>query len=250
MAPRPWSSKAQCTLGTKTPSSTAQRLIKCKRAAKCNKPSSATSQPTTAAPGLAVVPQVFGTVSQLGPTASIRPPRGITMPAPISMGLQAAIPVLGRGDDVADLCSRFGALCITAARSRTPSGPQGSRASLGPKTGGCPRQSTLSGTKGASTTNQPVSGAPSVPPSSHIPRHQTKQRPISVGGTSSKPGRGVGGILASPPSSTAFVVSTAHTSLATKTPSSPALKQISCKRASRATSHLPAHPSPLWMLLH
>ena len=154
------------------------------------------------------------------------------MPAPISMRLSAPPPVLGRGDDVADLCSRFGALCIAAATSRAPSGPQGSRAFLGPNTGGSTRQSTLSGTKGDSTTNQTVLGAPSAPPTSHIPRHQTKQRSRSDGGTSSKSTRGDGGVLDSHPSSTAIVVSTAHTSLATKTPSSPTQRLIRCKRAS------------------
>ncbi|XP_032174756.1 putative protein TPRXL [Mustela erminea] len=230
-------STAHTSLATKTPSSPAQRLIRCKRASPGNKPSSSTSQPTVAAPGLTAAPQMPGAVSHAGPNSQHPgPPTDTTRPAPISMGLSAATPVLGRGDDVADLCSRFGALCIAAATSRAPSGPQGSRASLGPNTGGRPRQSTLSGTTGASTTNQPVSGAPSAPPFHHIPRHQTKERSRSDGGTSSKAARGNGGVLASPPSTTALVVSTAHTSLATKNLSSRAQHLRGRKRAAPCSS--------------
>ncbi|XP_032707120.1 putative protein TPRXL, partial [Lontra canadensis] len=172
-------------------------------------------------------------MSHAGPNSQQpRPPGGSTMPAPSSMGLSAAPPGLGRGDDVADLCSSFGALSITAGTSRTPSGPQGSRASQGPNTGGRPCQSTLSGTAGASTTNHPVSGAPSAPPSSHIPRHVTKQRSSSDGcSTASKAVCGGGGVLASPPSGPATLVSKSQSSLATKTPSSPAQQLIRRKRA-------------------
>ncbi|XP_044942917.1 putative POM121-like protein 1 [Mustela putorius furo] len=66
---------------------------------------------------------------------------------------------------------------------------------------------------------------------SHIPRHKTKQRSRSEGGTSCKSACGVGGVLASPPSTTASVVSTAHTSLATKNPSSRAQHLRGRKRA-------------------
>ena len=219
-------STAHTSLATKTPSSPAQRLIRCKRASPCNKPSSCTCQPTAAAHGFTVASQLPGAVSHAGPNSQHPgPPTGTTMPAPISKGLSAAPPVLGRGDDVADLCSRFAALYITAAMSRAPSSPQGSRASLGPNTGGRKCQSTLSGTTGDSTRNQPVSGAPSAPPFSHIPMHQIKQSSRSDGAPPARLPTGTGA-LASPPSSTAFVVSKAHTSLTTKTPSSPTQRLI------------------------
>ncbi|XP_059003409.1 nuclear envelope pore membrane protein POM 121-like [Mustela lutreola] len=186
-----------------------------------------------AAPGLTAAPQVPGAVSHAGRISQQpRPPGGSTMLVLISMGVFAAPPGFGRGDDVPDLCSRFGALSITAGTSRAPSGPQGSRASLGPNTGGHPRQSTLSGTAGAGTTNQPVSGAPSAPSFSHIPRHQSRKRSRSDGiSSASKAACGDGGVLASPPSGPTSLVSTAQTSLATKTPSFPAQRFIRCKRA-------------------
>ncbi|XP_047561995.1 putative nuclear envelope pore membrane protein POM 121B [Lutra lutra] len=216
-------------------------------------PGSATSSAVlapgaAAAPGLTAAPQVPGAVSHAGPNSQQpRPPGGSTMPAPISMGLSAAPPGLGRGDDVADLCSSFGALSISAGTSRAPSGLQGSSASLGPSTGGRPCQSTLSGTAGASTTNHPVSGAPSAPPSSHIPRHLTKRRSSSDGcSTASKAACGGGGILASPPRGPAYLVSKALSSLATNTPSSPALHLIRRKRAApcnKPSSSTSQHPS-------
>ncbi|XP_032177631.1 putative POM121-like protein 1-like [Mustela erminea] len=227
-------SKAQSSLATKNPSSPAQHLIKCKRAAPCNKPSSATSQPIAAAPGLAAVPQVPGAVSHAGPNSQQPGPQaGNTMLAPISMGLSAAPPGLGRGEDVADLCSSFGALSIAAGTSRAPSGPQGSRASLGPNTGGRPRQNTLSGTAGAGTTNQPMSGAPSAPSFSHIPRHLTKKTKKSSrsDGCSTSSKATCRGVLTFPPSGPTSLVSKAQSSLATKNPSSPAQHRRGRKRS-------------------
>ncbi|XP_047552465.1 nuclear envelope pore membrane protein POM 121C-like [Lutra lutra] len=76
------------------------------------------------APGLTAAPQVPSALSHAGPNSHQPcPPGGSTMPAPISMGLLAAPSGLGRGDDVADLCSIFGALSITAGMSRAPSSP-------------------------------------------------------------------------------------------------------------------------------
>ena len=119
VAPRPWSARPRAVLPPRPISFPAQRLIRCKRAATCNKPSSTTLQPTASAPGLAVAAHVRGTVSHAGPNSQHPgPSTGTTMPAAISMGLSAATPVLGRGDDVADLSSRFGEFCITAATSR------------------------------------------------------------------------------------------------------------------------------------
>uniref|UniRef100_M3YEC6 Uncharacterized protein n=1 Tax=Mustela putorius furo TaxID=9669 RepID=M3YEC6_MUSPF len=177
-------------------------------------------------------------VSHLGPTPSTQNPHLAPQCQPPSAWGFRWHPVLGRGDDVADLCSRLGALCIAAARSMAPSGMQGSRASLCPMTGCRQRQSTMSGTTGANTTNQPVSGAPSAPLSSYIPRHQTKQRTRSDGDTSSKAARWDGGVLDSPPSSPTSLVSNTQRSVATKTTSSPAQRRIRCKRA--ATCNTPS----------
>ena len=176
-----------------------------------------------AAPGFTAAPQLPSAVSHAGPNSQHPgPPPGTKMPATISMGLLAAPTVLGRGDKVAGLGSILGVLCITAATSRAPNGPRGYRASLGLNTGGRPRQSTLSGTAGASTTNQPVSGAPSFPPFSHIPRNMSRKRSRSDGySTSSKAAGRVGSILASPPSGPTSLVSKAQRSLATKTTSTP-----------------------------
>ena len=104
--------------------------------------------------------------------------------------------------------------------------------------------------------NQPVSGATSAPPSIHIPRHQTKQKSISDGGTSSKTARWDGGVLYSPPSGPTSLVSKAQSSIATKTTSSPDQRLIRCKRAARcntpssATSHPTATAPGLAVAAH
>ncbi|XP_047562011.1 putative POM121-like protein 1-like [Lutra lutra] len=145
--------------------------------------SSAYSPLRAAAPGLAAAPQVPGTVSHAGPNSQQpRPQVAAQCRPPSAWGFQQHPQHHSRNE-------------------QGPKWPAGSRLSLGPNTVGRPCQSTLSGTAGASTTNHPLSGAPSAPHFSHIPRHLTKRRSSSDGcSTASKAACGGGGVLASPPS--------------------------------------------------
>ena len=92
--------------------------------------------------------------------------------------------------------------------------------------GGHPCRSTPSGTTGASTKSHPPPGAMSAPAFSHIPRHPPKQRPLRSspdGGTmATKATCRDGCVPGSSPSGPASLVTTAQSSPAGRSLSSPA----------------------------